>query len=335
MPFQIALLHQFEEHKDETYRICFSPDGNTLWSSDGTALYQWQRSSGDTWNFCKCFPGGAFDLQCTADGKMLVFWDGEKSIRFLSYDGKEVMALSHPDQGIVTDFAVSPDQRWLVRDGKDGTILLYDLLKHEWTAIGVPDQPETADGTVGCLRFALNGRGLIFVASNPEGQVHICHVDPEYDHYAIRRILPIVGVCGMKVSPDGKLLAITNVGADSERGVYVYNLEQLQLFHTFPAPTGIYYDLLAFSPDGQFLASSTDDGLLDIWSLATFERIASFEAHPGPRPYERHWSSIIGGLDWSATGYLATGGTRFRRDDDDTAKEDLSVRIWKIEEKLV
>ena len=151
---RISLVHQFEQHKDETYRVCFSPDGNTLWSSDGTAIYQWQRSLGDSWNYCQQLPGGAFDLQCTADGKIIVFRDREKNIRFLSYDGKELMALSHPDQGIVTDFTVSPDQHWLVRDGKTGNILLYDLLKHEWTSIGVPDQPDTSDGTVGCLRFA-------------------------------------------------------------------------------------------------------------------------------------------------------------------------------------
>jgi WD40 repeat protein len=241
------------------------------------------------------------------------------------------MALSHPNQGIVIDFAVSPDQRWLVRDGKDGTILLYDLLKHEWTAIGVADQPETADGTVGCLRFALNGRSLIFIASNPVGQVHICHFDPEHDHYAIRRILPLSGIQGMRVSLDGKLLAITNVGFCSERGFYVYNLEELQLLQKFPASVGTSYDLLAFSPDGRFLASSRDNGIFDIWSLITFECVASFEAHQGPRDHERHWSETIGGLDWSTTGYLATGGTRFRRDDDDAAKEDLSVKLWKIE----
>jgi WD40 repeat protein len=334
MSLSTTLLHQFEEHQDETYRLCFSPDGNTLWSSDGTAVYQWQRSSGDSWSHCQQFPGQALDLQCTADGKMIVFWDGEqKSIRFLSYDGKEVMALAHPDQGICIDFAVSPDQRWLVRDGRDGNILLYDLLKYEWTSLGVPDRPDTADGTAGCLRFALGGLGLVFVASSYEGQIHICHFDPAHDRYAIRRILPIFGVQGINISPDGKLLAITNVGADSIRGVYLYDLERLQVLQKLSASIDAYYDLLAFSPDGQFLASSRDEGILDIWSLTTFACVASFEAHPGPRPHERHWTDTIGGLDWSTTGYIATGGTRFRRDD--MPKEDRSVKIWKVEAKLV
>ncbi|GCE09492.1 hypothetical protein KDAU_68210 [Dictyobacter aurantiacus] len=260
---------------------------------------------------------------------MIVFFDGEKHIRFFAYDGEELMALSHPDQGIVVDFAVSPDQRWLVRDGKNGNILLYDLLKHQWTSIDVPGQPDTADGTVGCLQFALSGLELVFFASSPEGEIHICHFDPEHDYYAVRRILPIFGIQGMKISPDGKLLAVTNVGDDDIRGVYVYDLEQLHLLHKFPASGDVFYDLLAFSHDGRFLASSREDGILDIWSLTTFECVASFEAHPGPRLHERHWTETIGGLDWSTTGYLATGGTCFLGED--MLKEDRSIRIWKIE----
>lgn len=113
----------------------------------------------------------------------------------------------------------------------------------------------------------------------------------------------------------------------------MYDLEELQLLQKFPTPVGSYHDLFAFSPDSQFLASSRDNGILDIWSLTTFECVASFEAHPGPRSHERHWSETIGGLDWSTTGYLATGGTRFQRDD--MSKEDLTIKIWKIEDDSV
>lgn len=180
MPFQISLLHQFEEHKDETFHICFSPDGNTLWSSDQIALYQWQRHSRDTWSYCQCIPAVAYNFQCTADGKMLVFFDGEQEgIRFLSYDGKDLMKLSHPDQALSFDFALSPDQRWLITGGKNGNLLLWDMVNHQWSSINVPDWPGAVGETASsyCFRFALGGLGLIFIASgseaNPEGQIHI------------------------------------------------------------------------------------------------------------------------------------------------------------------
>jgi WD40 repeat protein len=146
----------------------------------------------------------------------------------------------------------------------NSTILFYDLLKHEWTAIGVLDRPDKTDGTAGCLRFALGCQGLVFVAYSSEGYIHICHFDPEHDRCAIRKILPIFSVQAMKVSPDGKLLAISNVGFKSKGGVYVYDLVHLQLLHTFPEPIDTSYEMLAFSPDSRFLASSTDEGFIAI-----------------------------------------------------------------------
>lgn len=245
------------------------------------------------------------------------------------------MTLSHPEQDLSFDFALSPDQRWLVTGGKSGNFLLWDMVNHQWSSISVPDRPDTTGETASyyCFRFSLGGLGLVFIASGSEGQIHICHFDPEHDHYAIRKIGSISGIQGMKVSPDGKLLAITSVDFGSVRGVYVYDLKRLQLLQKFPAPVGTHYDLLTFSPDSQFLASTRGEGILDIWSLTTFECVVSFEAHMGPRPHERHWSETIGGLDWSTTGYLATGGTRFRRGD--MPKEDRSVRIWKVENESV
>ena len=328
MPLRISLLQEFEQQEDETFQVCFSPDGNILWSSDGTAVYQWQRNSGDIWNYCQRISGAAFDLQCISDSKMIVFRDGEKIIHFSSFGGEERMMLSHPDQGIMLDFAISPDQRWLVMDGRDGNILLWDIVNLQWSTIAVPDQPDTADGTACCFRFTSDSLGLVFSASNYEGQVHICHFDPEHDHYAIRRILPIFGIEGMKISPDGKLLAIASIP-----DVYVYDLVRLQLLQKFSAPTGTHYDLLVFSPDSQFLVSSRGNGIVDIWSLATFECVTSFEAHLGPTRNIRHWSETIGGLDWSATGYIATGGTGAQRND--MVKADFSIRIWKVENELM
>jgi WD40 repeat protein len=115
------------------------------------------------------------------------------------------------------------------------------------------------------------------------------------------------------------------------RGVYVYDLESLQLLQKFPEPVDTSYGMLAFSPDGRFLMCSREDGFIDIWSLATFEHVASFEAHKGPTSDMRHWSGTIGGLNWSTTGYIATGGTGIWRDD--MVKEDLSIRIWKVEDE--
>ena len=73
--------------------------------------------------------------------------------------------------------------------------------------------------------------------------------------------------------------------------------------------------------------SSKIDGMVDIWSISPFECIVSFAAHPDLSSYT---SDPIGGLDWSTTGYIATGGASvFEKD---MNKTDYTIKIWKVEE---
>ncbi len=44
MSLQISLVRQFDYYQEEAIQVCFSPDGNELWSSDVTVIYQWKRS---------------------------------------------------------------------------------------------------------------------------------------------------------------------------------------------------------------------------------------------------------------------------------------------------
>ena len=72
--------------------------------------------------------------------------------------------------------------------------------------------------------------------------------------------------------------------------------------------------------------SSKSDSTVDIWSLSTFECVASFAAHPGLVTY---WTEPIGGLDWSRTGYIATGGAGSFEEDE--LLKDYTIKIWKVE----
>jgi WD40 repeat protein len=72
------------------------------------------------------------------------------------------------------------------------------------------------------------------------------------------------------------MLAVANI---AEKSVEVYEMESLRLAATFPMEG--WPGFLAFSPDGQFLASDKDDGTVYIWSMQTLGLAASFAAHPG------------------------------------------------------
>lgn len=112
------------------------------------------------------------------------------------------------------------------------------------------------------------------------------------------------------------------------REIYVYHLESLRLLQMFPQTTKARYSLLAFSPDCQYLMGCKTDGLVDVFSLASFDCVTQFAAHPG---LSSHATDPIGGLDWSKTGYIATGGaSEFEKNRN---KTDYTIKIWKVEEQ--
>ncbi len=323
MSLHISLVQQLDQQKAETWEVRFSLHGKRLISSDGKALYLWQRDENGKWEYERSLPFPQAALPCFApDGKILAFGDQEKLIRLVSLEGKEIAALPHPSP---VNCAFSPDQHWLVSGDADRNILLWDLRTYEYFPIpipfpafkGRPSNNETAD----CFCFTPDGQRLVFGASSQEGYVQVCHVDPEQKRLTRQKTLPIDGMIGQVIAPNGKLLAIVQ-----QDEISVYDLESFQLLQTFPPQTEARYDLLAFSPDSQFLASSNSEGMVDIWSLSTFEHAISFAAHPGLITY---WTEPIGGLDWSRTGFLVTGGAgSFEKDEH---LKDFTIKIWKVE----
>jgi WD40 repeat protein len=217
-------------------------------------------------------------------------------------------------------------------------ILLWDLFTYQYSLIPVrfprfrddPWENETtlAHETVRSLQFTSDGQRLIFLASSAEGDLHICHFDPVYKHLMRQKTFPH-GSVDLALSPNGKMLAtiVVEPGRGPVQDIYVYDLESFQLLHIFPQIDEDCYCLLAFSPDRQCLTSCKDNGLVDIFSLDSFDRIASFATHPG---LSSHATDPIGGLDWSKTGFIATGGASVF-DDVFLDRPDYTIKIWKVE----
>lgn len=101
---------------------------------------------------------------------------------------------------------------------------------------------------------------------------------------------------------------------------------QISLVHQFEHQQHETWEL-AFSPDSRHLMSCRSNGEIDIFSLKTLACVTQFDPHPG---LSSHATDPLGGLDWSSTGYLATGGASvFEKD---MKKTDYSIKLWKIEE---
>ena len=335
MPLQISLTHQFEQQQSETSAAYFSFDGCRLVSSDGHALYLWRLIKGEDWVYEYSLPFHTSFPRFAPNGTMLAFLGKGGLIHLISVDGKELTTLATGCS--YTDWAFSPDGRWLVSSGTQRDILLWDLTTYQNASIAVPfpafDQYklgiDLSGELVGRFQFTPDGQRLVFGVSNIEGYTHICHFDPVHKRIIRQKPFPIDGIIANAIAPNGKLLAILDVkrGSSSGTELFIYDLESLQLLEKRSQTIEGRYSLLTFSPDSQWLMCSKSDGIVDIWSMPLFECVTSFAAHPG---LSSHASDPIGGLDWSTTGYIVTGGASVF--EHDMRKTDYSIKLWKVEE---
>lgn len=338
MPLRISLVQQFDQQQSETWSLAFSPDGKHLASSDGYALYLWRLDERGTWGYKRSllFPRASF-LCFAPDSKRIAFRDTDENVRLLFLeDGKEGAVLSCP---AATDCTFSPDGRWLVTGDTARHILLWDVLTSQSFLIPVRfprfrDDPweqemTLADETMRSFRLTPDGQRLVFLASSAEGYLHICHLNLEEKSLVRQATFPH-GSMNLAISPNGKLLAVVVSNHQVQflkEAVSVYDVESLDLLHVFPQVTDEQYCLLAFSPDSRWLASCKTDGWIDIFSLETWTCETQFAAHPG---LSTHASDPIGGLDWSKTGYIATG--RASVFEQNMEKADYTIKIWRVEE---
>jgi WD40 repeat protein len=331
MQLRISLTCQFEQQRSETCDLAFSQDGKQLVSSDGNALYLWQLNGDGKWDYKRSYPYGQIAVLRFAPD--LAFYLEEVSIKLISFDGKEVATFPCPPSPFWT---ISPNLRWLVSNGRERTILLRDLVSHQSFSIPFPAFDRSgagadhSDEVVGRFLFTPDYQQLVLFTDSPEGSLHICSFDPEHRRIVLQKTLPEGMIDGI-ISPNGKMLAIIVPNGQVfgyKEDIYIYDLKSLQLLHVFPQTTNERYNLLSFSPDCQYLISSKTNGWIDIFSLNTFDSVAQFAAHPG---LSSHATDPIGGLDWSKTGYIATGGASVF--ENDMEKTDYTIKIWKVEEQ--
>jgi WD40 repeat protein len=110
----------------------------------------------------------------------------------------------------------------------------------------------------------------------------------------------------IKVSPDGKSVAIGNTGNNAK----LMDFETGKVIRTFRGHESIVISI-DFSPDGKYLATGGADGTAKIWDTETGEMIRSFPEKTSNIPYFS--------IDFSPDGnYLATGSW------------DGRVRVWDI-----
>ncbi len=272
----------------------FLPDGATLVGAVSGTIYRWDVATGKS-----LIPEGGDSLvvqiAVTADGKRIVtrgqsgdahVWDART--------GKHQRRLSGSwERG----FALSPDGRFLVWPVGDKAIQFKDAdrpgVTHTGSRLRMIDVTDGMpverfggfEGDAYDLFFTAGGKTLVTVDhGRRDAGVKIWEVATG----KIERSFPAAGepgtqVWGSRLSPDGKVLAVTyyiqerNVGRLETKLWDVASAQEIDE----PPPHWVNVEVMAFAPDGKTVAVATPDATIQFRDAVTGKVRDTFRGSPG------------------------------------------------------
>jgi WD40 repeat protein len=245
--------------------LSFSPDGKWLMVGDGSsAVRLWKRGQGKPFREFRVESGALDEATLSADGKLLAAAtrQGSRELIWCLWDvasGREIRRT--PVASAVSAICFSPDSKQIVigNDDRKGRLLDVSTGKELSTFEG-------AGESFGRPIISPDGKLLVM---SERAAVWIWEL-------ATGRLVRRLGNTGgsLSFSPDGQLLAIGGNGyfffLDVATGKAVFQVEQ-------PNMGGVFAS--AFSPDGRTLATSSWDGQVRLWELATGQIRTTFKGH--------------------------------------------------------
>jgi WD40 repeat protein len=219
------------------------------------------------------YRGSLGRLRLSADGKLLASAGGEDGVKVRDVaSGKELLAL--PGTWLE---AITGDGRMLACSDRHKTIILWDITtgkqhaKLQWVD-GVPLQ-DAGSSELWHAEFSADGKTL--ASGHSDQLIRLWDVATGQERSAFRGQPGVL--CALAFSPDGKRLAAASFRlqeANKSAGLKVWNIETGREIVDLPSPEQVCG--LAFTADGQILASSGVGGPFRLWDLTSGKEICRF-----------------------------------------------------------
>ncbi|MFC1706296.1 MFS transporter [Planctomycetota bacterium] len=294
-------LHTLEGHEGVIASLEFSPDGKHLLSGSGDETIRvWDVKTGKMVSSLEGHKGAVRSIDLTADGKRLVSGGSDKTIRLWDLETGEQQYELKGHKGAVTHVSITPDGRFLASASTEKEVRLWDIGRVR----SLEAQP--AHGIAG-LTFSPDGSTLATA-----GGVYVYTFDAATGEQ-IRKPDVATGkfrcqtgkFSCLAMSSDGRLIAAgakETVGKDEARttiySVHVLDAVTGEQRRTFDAHETTV-TALAFSPDGQTLASASADHTVKLWDMTSGEEIRKIGG-------QEHW---VASLAFSPDGKTIASGS--------------------------
>lgn len=316
------LVNTLEGHTDDVYSVAFSPDGQRLASGsrDRTAIV-WDVATGqrqvdfvghtDAINDVAFSPDGARLATASWDDQALI-WDAQTGDQLLPIVGHD---------GWVRGVEWSADGRTLATSSWDRTARLWDadtgkellrLTGHLGWIQGIAFDPScsTPPGS------ATPGCNLRLATASEDGTARVWSLTAGRDLWTFNRPHEGASVEGIAVDPAGETIATAGLDGVARLWDTASGQLQMELAHPCTSNTeSVDQEAcglrdVAFSADGQRVATAGNDRTAIVWDAATGEKIETIEGHDG----------VVVGVAFSPDGSRLA-----------TASSDYTARVWDLQ----
>jgi len=293
------LLAVLRGHENQLRAQDFSPDDTRIvTASRDQTIRLWDAKDGKLLAKMTGHKGCVNDARFSPDGSRIASVSSDHTLRIWDGLTGESLGVLHGHSGELTSVSYLGSE--IVSHGLDGTIRYWNpdsierdnrLKGHKSFVYGVamhPDGKQVAsaswDGTVRIWEYS-TGRELK-VFSHGEGTI----------------------VTALAYNPEGRLL----VSLCRQKGAHLWDTETGELLHRWEIKPEVWRDpKIAFSPNGELIATATPDRIVRIFNVKTKAEVAALSGH----------SDVVRDLAFTPDGcHLVTSGDC----------DDPTIRVWDL-----
>jgi WD40 repeat protein/serine/threonine protein kinase len=257
------------------YTVAFSPDGRQLAAGSDGAVWIWDWENRQLLQSLPGHDANSIPVAFSPDGRLaagtwrqgLKLWDPETGQPLRTIDVHR-----HP----VSALAFSPDGEWLASTCYDRTVKVSNS-----TTGALRYTFDLHAGNIECVAYSPDGRRL--ASGGEDKTVRIWDLTTGHEVLGLRGH---TGRCGcVAFSPDGRLASASTDGTirlwdatplQGNEGQEILTFTQ----HSDGDPQAVFDGrCVAFSPDGQQIASAGHAGLVKVWNAQTGAVTAEFGGH--------------------------------------------------------
>ena len=309
-------LRTLEGHTRDVNSVSFSPDGQTIASgSDDETVRLWDTNTGKHIHTFRGHTDYVRSVSFSPDGQTIASGSEDRTIRLWDADTDTLLHTFEGHTYYVRSVSFSPDGQTIASGSDDETVRLWDTNtgKHIHTFRGHTDD-------VYSVAFSPDGQTI--ASGSEDDTIRLWNANTDAPIRTLTGHTHRNSVHSVSFSPDGQTIASpsgTEVQLwDAYTGILSRKFSHADKFSGNPA-TRLFLDVrsVSFSPDGQTIATGSDDDTVRLWDVNTGLHIRSLREHP----------SGVNSVSFSPDGKIIATGSDIGASRGPGA-DDPNVRLW-------